>query len=125
MRRRPPISTRTDTLVPYTTLFRSSCPESTITPSSTRSHAGCGAFSSPSAATGGNQRSSVRAISVALAPIAAHDRRRRHTGGRRPAIGLEQPKRGQDTVPPRPNRRHRQPETEQLRKSGGEGSRVE
>src|SRR3546814_16179706 len=27
MIRRPPRSTRTDTLVPYTTLFRSSCPE--------------------------------------------------------------------------------------------------
>src|SRR3546814_10785833 len=28
MRRRPPISTRTDTLFPYTTLFRSPCPAS-------------------------------------------------------------------------------------------------
>src|SRR3546814_6630960 len=26
MRRRPPISTRTDTLLPYTTFFRSQCP---------------------------------------------------------------------------------------------------
>src|SRR3546814_18190129 len=38
MRRRPPGSTRTDTLFPYTTLFRS---ESVITPGGVRAHGEC------------------------------------------------------------------------------------
>src|SRR3546814_10126932 len=59
MIRRPPRSTRTDTLFPYTTLFRSGC--------------------------GGPQRARRRGFQAVAARTAGRRRRSRRGGGRRPA----------------------------------------